>query len=267
MYRRKRIVRKNEYLRTVFKDEEIYHAAFVEMKQGSVWKQITTWNTTNANFFKLDFMPYPLVGRFKELCAMYRWVKFNYVSFYFAVSGYSFTGNSDMQITLTEDVQSPKVSKFTGKINQNQPFISTIRGADKFHFVWNLDNVIKEETASLNYFEASLHKKSAVINENKYVKFFFRIPKDDRRFIGTDHATAVSAAQDLDSYLKNVLGTKYRRVPTAIYGASDDFTTFLRYNYIQYQSSAHKNMREPACRLGIHTKIYVGCTFKTMKDI
>lgn len=251
----------------MFKDQEIYHAGFVDIKQGSQWKEITAWNTTNARFWKLEVMPYPLVGRFKELCAMYRWVKINYISFYFAASAYSYTGIAEVPIVGKIEKMNEKNSKFDGAAQFNTPNIGPILGADKFNMLWNLDNLIKEESANLNYFEASRHTKACLINGKRYVKFFFRIPKDDRRFVGTDHVLPISSAQNLDAYLAAVYGAKFRRVPTVIYGSSDDFLNFLKFNYIEYKSNSGQSMREPSLKLGIHTKIYVGCTFKTMKDI
>lgn len=168
--------KRHEYLKTVFHDEEIYHASFAEEKVSETWKPVTVWGTGNAWNWKLDVMPYPLLGRFKELCSIYRWVKINYISFYFAVSCYTYTAMTDMDIVLEETPQSTK-KKFTGAIRDTTSNIGPIIGADKMHLVWNLDNLVKEESATLNYFEASSHKKSAVINKNKYIKFFFVYPK------------------------------------------------------------------------------------------
>lgn len=78
--------------------------------------------------------------------------------------------------------------------------------------------------------------------------------------------STLTSAQDLDSYLKNMYGVKYRRVPTVIYGSCDVFVKHLKFTYYEYESTGRKSMREPPCRLGVHTKIYVGCTFKTVRD-
>lgn len=125
--------------KTVFHDEELYHASFAEEKDGTTWKKVTAWSTSNAWNWKLTVMPYPLLGRFKELCGLYRWVKINYISFYFAVSCYSYTAMSDLDIVLEESTVAQK-KKYQGAVRQTTPNLGPIHGSDKMHFVWNLDN-------------------------------------------------------------------------------------------------------------------------------
>lgn len=85
----------NEYLKTVFKDEEIYHCSFKDFKKGSVWEHVGDWNTSNARNFKLPVCPYPLTNRFKDLCKFYRWFKINYISIYLNVSSYTYNCGVD----------------------------------------------------------------------------------------------------------------------------------------------------------------------------
>lgn len=37
--------KKNEYFKTIFKDEEMYHLSWIEIKQASVWIPILTCDT------------------------------------------------------------------------------------------------------------------------------------------------------------------------------------------------------------------------------
>lgn len=83
----------------------------------------------------------------------------------------------------------------------------------------------------------------------------------------TDHARGLNPNQNLNDYLEALIGAQFRRVPTILYGCSDEFLNHLLFGYTFYKNEAGNQMREPPCRLGVHVKYYVGCTFKTLIDL
>lgn len=95
-------------------------------------------------------------------------MKVNYVSIYLNVSAYTYTGDAQLDVSMAGTS-----GRFSGKINWPVPNMGPILGFDKFRFVWNLDNIINEETTNEDAIEASFHQKIVTINKSRYCTFFF----------------------------------------------------------------------------------------------
>lgn len=94
---------------------------------------------------------------------------------------------------------------------------------------WNLDGVMTEDTMTEETLEASTKTKNCIINGRRYCKFFLRISKSDRRFVGCDHAKLIDKNKNMNAYLEELLGKAYRHVPTILYGCSDEFLKIFTY--------------------------------------
>lgn len=193
----KRQYKRENNVKYVFKDEEIYHLSFIDLKQGNNWLPVVDWSLTNARGFKLPVGMYCLEGRFEKYLDMYRWCKINYISVYLCVSSYTYQGNVDTSVSLDID---KKETKVTGKFSLNVPNIGPILGNDKFRFGWNLDGLFNESTMNAETFEASRHVKTVRINGKRYVKFHFHVPESDRYYVGCDKMKSASAQSNVDAW-------------------------------------------------------------------
>lgn len=84
---------------------------------------------------------YPLAGRYKKMCDLYRSMKLNYVSIYLNVSAYSYTADSGA--AFSADLV-PSTGKTTDKLFLNVSQIGSMIGCDKFCFAWNLEGLMHE---------------------------------------------------------------------------------------------------------------------------
>lgn len=225
------------------------------------WKPVMNFSLGNARAFKLDVELYGFNDKFKSVCKMYRWVKFNYICLKFNCCSYTYSASHDGTINIEQ--KDPR--KFEGKFFSNVPSINPIQGKNYFRMVWDLDGQCSDTTISDEAIEASRNARCCVINGKRNVTFFYKFSGDCRRFIGTDRVLTVTPNKSLDTFFSELLGEEFRKLPTKIYGSCDDFLSFLRYDFVQYEKNKIQ-YREPPCRLGLHCKAYFGCTFYKRMD-
>lgn len=262
--RRKLHRHRNEYLKRVFKDSELYTCSFIDILDPAKqqWNPNKTWSVANARYFTIPLNPYPIgTPLFVEMCKRYRWIKFNYYSIYIDVMSYSYT--ADVSGSISDPAQ-----RVPGKISLNVPSIGPLQGKNMFNFAWNLDSLLDTNKLTHDKVEASVYTRKCKINGNKPVKFFFKVPAELRRYVGTDHVITVDRNQALNDYFNLVIGSRsYHRIPEKIIGMCDDFTEYLRLDYTSYKDAAGNTVREPGMRLGLKITCYLSVTFKGLIDM
>lgn len=84
----------------------------------------------------MEIKPYLLKGRFKNMCQMYRWVKFNYLSVYVNVCAYTYSAPIISEVVLQESSgKKPDQHKdIAGQMQLNISNFGPIMGRN--HDIW-----------------------------------------------------------------------------------------------------------------------------------
>lgn len=260
--------RKNEYFKRTFKDGENYYLSYVEKYNDTEKKYfpITTASIHNARNFVLNLKPDIGNTSYQGLLRMYRWVKFNYFTVYVSCTAHQYTGDIDSTGSLQGKIDKGSITA-QFRLNTNSTEIQDGMSNNYVYIGWNRDGAYPHPTVET--MRDSQHVRAVRINGKRFIKFTFRVPKELRRYVGTDHVAAVDEFTDWNSYLQKCLyGTDsfMYRVPTKLYACAEEIASHLRTNYIGY-SDTTGIYREPGIRLSLHYKMYFGCTFKTLVDI